>query len=62
MTDGIVMKSKRIIIPFQLQKFTQQQLHSNHIRIKKIRLLECELVCLVTMNVDIENTMKQCVT
>ena len=35
--DGIEMKGKKIIIPFQLQKQTLQQLHSNHMGIEKMR-------------------------
>ena len=55
MINGIEMKGKRIIIPFQLQKQLLEQLHSNHMSIAKMRLLSCELVYLVNMNTDIEN-------
>ena len=37
MIDGIVMKGKRIIIPFQFERHILQQLHNNHIGIEKIR-------------------------
>ena len=51
MTDGIVMKGKRLIIPFQLQKKILQHLHSSHMGIEKMWL---------NMNVDIGNIVKQC--
>ena len=60
--DGITMKGKRIRIPFPLQKQILQQLHSNHMSIEKIRLLVCESVYLVDINVKIKNTVKQCPT
>ena len=62
MIDGIVMKGKRIIIPFHLQKHILQQLHSNHLGIEKTRLLVHGLVYWVNVNADIEKTMKQCAT
>ena len=62
MIDGTVMKGKRIIIPFQLQKQILQQLHSNHMAIEKMKLLVHESVYWLNMNEDIENTMKQCAT
>ena len=61
MNGGTAMKSKRIL-PFQLQKHILQQLLSNHMGIEKIRLLVCEQVYWVNMNVDIENIKKQCAT
>ena len=60
MINGIMMKGKRIIIPFQLQKKILWQLHSNHMGIKKKRLLACISVFWFNMNTDIENTVKQC--
>ena len=56
--DEIVMKCKRLIIPFQLQKQVLQQLHGNHIGIEKMRLL----VCWLNMNAYIEITMNQYAT
>ena len=38
MIDGIVMKGKRIIIPFLLQRQILNQLHNNHMGIEKMRL------------------------
>ena len=61
-TDGIDMKGRRMIITFLLQRQIQQQLHSNHMGIKKMRLLVQELVYWVNMNADIEDTIKQCTT
>ena len=60
--DGILLKGKRIIIPFQLQKQILKQLHINHMGIEKVRLLAHESVDWVNMNVNIQNTMKQCAT
>ena len=60
MTDGIAMKVKRKVIPFQLQKQIPQQLHSNQMGIRKMRLLVCESVHWVNMNIDIKNTVGQC--
>ena len=36
LTDGIVMKGKRTINSFQLQKQILQELHSSHMEIRKI--------------------------
>ena len=58
MTDGIVMKGKRIIILFQLQKQILQHLNSNHMEIEKMRLLACKLKYCLGINSDIENTVK----
>ena len=60
--DGIVMKDKRIIIPFQLQKQILQQLHSNHMEIEKTRLQAHSLVYSLHMSTYIGNTIKQCAT
>ena len=42
--DGISMKGKTIIIPFQLHKQILLQWHNNHIGIEKMRLLVQESV------------------
>ena len=60
--DGIATKGKRIIIPFILQKQILQQLHSNQMGRKNTRPLECEVVYLININTDIENTVKHCAT
>ena len=39
MMESIAMKGNWIIIPFQLQKWILQQLHSNNIGIEKMRIL-----------------------
>ena len=56
------MKARSIIIPFLLQRQTLEQLQSNHMGIKKTRLLGRELVYWMNINADIENTIKQCAT
>ena len=55
LTDGISMKGKRIIIPFILEKQILQPLQSNHLGIKKMRLLARESVYWMNMNTNIEN-------
>ena len=59
MIGDIMMKSKRVIISLQLQKWVLQQLHSNHMGTGKMRLLVCESVYELNMNANIVNTMKQ---
>ena len=36
MIDGITMRGKRIIVPFQLQKHILQQMHINYMGIEKM--------------------------
>ena len=59
MIDGIAMKGKKIIIPFQLKEHILQQLHSNHIGIKKMKLLAHKPVYWLNLNEDIVSTVKQ---
>ena len=58
MINGIAMKVRRIIVPFLLQRQILVQVQSQHIGIKKIRLLVKESVDWMNMNADIENTTK----
>ena len=44
MVDSIIMREKRVIIPFLLQKQILQQLHTNHMGIERMRLLAYALV------------------
>ena len=62
MIDGIVMKGKRAIIPFQLKKHILQKLHSHFMGIVKMRILACEMVYWLNMITHIGNTVKQCAT
>ena len=62
MIDGIVMKGKRIIIPFQLHKHKVQQLHRIYMEIEKTGLLAHKSVYWLNMNTGTDNTLKQCVT
>ena len=62
MIDVIVMKSKRVIIPFQLQKQILQQLHNNHVGIEKMRLPVCKSIYCLNRNTDKDNIVKQCTT
>ena len=45
MIDCFVIRGKRILIPFEIQKQILQQWHSNPIGIGKLRLLVHESVC-----------------
>ena len=58
--NSIAMKGSRIIIPLLLQRQILDQLHSNHMGIEKMRLLERESVYSVNMNADITNAVKMC--
>ena len=58
--DGVDIKGKQIIILSQMQILSQ--LHSNHIGIKKMRLLMCESIYWIDMNADIEKAAKHCLT
>ena len=42
--DGEVIKGRHIVIPEVLQQQTVQQLHINHMGIKKAKLLACKSV------------------
>ena len=54
MINGIAMKSKRIKIPFKLQKQVPQLLHSKHMGIEMMRLLLCESAHWLNMKTDIK--------
>ena len=60
--DGIVMKGRCTIIPKVLKQQALDQLHVNHMGIKKLKLLECESIYWVQINDDIKNYVKYCST
>ena len=62
MTNGVTMKHKQIMIPFSLQNWILDQLHSKHMGIEKTWLLARELVYQINMKADIECVVKQCAT
>ena len=62
MTDGAVMRGKCNIISCLLQMQILEQLHSNHLGTEKTHMLTRESVYWISMNTDIEQTMKQCST
>ena len=53
----MAMKSKKIIMPAELQQQTLDQLHNNHMGIQKARFLVRESIHQTYMNADIENTI-----
>ena len=56
------MKGRCIIIPQDLKQQVLDQLHLNHMSIKKAKLLTCESVYWVNINNNIENHVKSCRT
>ena len=56
--DGVVMKGRHIIIPGFLKQQVLDQLHLNHMDIKKTKLLMCESIYWVNINTDIEKHIK----
>ena len=60
--DGVVMKGRCIIIPVVLKQQVLDQLHLNHMGIKKTKLLTCESVYWVDINTDIDKHIKSCNT
>ena len=56
------MKGSCIIIPAELKQLVLDQLHLNHMGIKKTKLLMCELVYWVNINTNIEKHIKSCNT
>ena len=54
------MKGKWILVPFLLQTKILDQLHSNHMGMKKMLTLTRESVYWINMNADIEYMVKQC--
>ena len=53
--DGVVMKGRHTIIPQELRQQVLDQLHLNHMGIRKTKSLMCESVYWVNINNDIEN-------
>ena len=58
--DGVVMKSRQIIIPTALKQQVLDQLHTNHTGIEKIKLLAHESIYWVDINTDIEKHIQNC--
>ena len=56
------LKGVRIIAPVSIQNKALKQLYVNHMGKEKTRLLSCECIYWVNMNVDIEETVKNCPT
>ena len=56
--DGIIMKSRHVIIPEILKTQALDQLHINHMGIEKTKLLACESIYWVNIIDDIENFIK----
>ena len=58
--DGVVMKGKCIIIPAVLKQQVLDQLHTNHMGIKKTKLVTCKSVYCFDINTDIQKQIKRC--
>ena len=58
--NGVVMNGKCIIIPVVLKHQVLDQLHLNHMGIKKTKPLTCESVYWVNINTDIDKHRKRC--
>ena len=55
---GVFLKVRCIIIPESLQRQVLEQLHINHMRIEKAKLLVCKLIYWIGINIDIKNHIK----
>ena len=60
--DGIILKGRCITIQNSLRQQVLDQLHTNHMGIKKTKLLAHECVYWYSINADIEKYIKQCAT
>ena len=56
--EGITMKGRRIIMPAVLQDKAQKLLNLNLMGVEKTRLLACESIYWINMNVDIEEMVQ----
>ena len=56
--NGVVIKGRCIIIPAILKQQVLDQLHLNHMGIKKTKLLTCESIYWVGINTDIDRHIK----
>ena len=57
------MKGRQIVIPTVLKQQVLDQLHTNHMGIKKTKLLTCKSIYwLTSINTDIEKHIKNCTT
>ena len=61
-TDGIISKSRQIVIPQKVQKQAIDILHSNHVGIEKIRLLAHESIYKIGKIADTETQIKRYLT
>ena len=53
--DRVILKGRHVVIPELLQNQALQQFHVNHVGIEKTKLLACESIYWIDMNVDIKN-------
>ena len=60
--DEVVMKGRCIIIPAVLRQQVLDQLHLNHMGIRKTKLLTCNSVYWIDINTDIEKHIQNCNT
>ena len=60
--DEVILKGRCIIIPTSLKQQILEQLHINHMGIKKTKLLACKSVYWPSINADIDNFIKICTT
>ena len=58
--DSVVIKGRCIIMPQDLKQQVLDQLHLNHMGIKKTKLLTCKSVYWVNINNNIDNHVKNC--
>ena len=57
--DGVILKGSHTVTPESLQRQALENLHVNHMEIeKKTKLLVCESIYWIGMNMNIENNIK----
>ena len=57
-----LLMGRFIVIPEVLQKQVLEQFHINHMGIETTKLLACESIQWIHLNVNIENHIKNCST
>ena len=60
--NGVILKSRHMIIPNSIRQQVLNQLHINYMGIEKMKLLANECVYWHSINADIEKYIKQCAT
>ena len=55
---GVILKGRQMVTLESLQKQALEQLHINYMQIDKTKLLACESLYWIGMNMDIENHIK----